>query len=998
MKRHRSTTIALLLLGVAATFSAAAQEPNALEQASPCKDAADQAEQRISRATDSGEYNRSLADLKRTVEAFVARTGESEEASLHCMNYDGAALLHLGEYGEAGQIYRRATAVARQNFGPDDDSTLTLQGNLAVALMHIGSLEEADRLLRDTLAHREVLEDTPKAHKLAITLLNLAMVDSSMGEIGKSREFVDRGWAIAQKAIPRNDPGWSNVLDDYALVLDQAGSRSEAREFFEQALADRIKNGDEEGAVESLSSLAASFYDVGEIEEADRRYDEAYALAKRVFPPLHPTLGEIARSWCRVLSSVDKLEESLARCDDALKIESAHGDSNRLEMYRTQVNRGVTLGELERYTEAIDTLRAASDGLRRDFPAYRLEALEAMRSLAVVLVDAARLDEGAALLAEALNGQRAALGEMHPDVLLTQGNYGVVLAIQGKFPEAEAILTDYAKKADVVRGLYGSDERATRGVFSRFASTRMFLAKVLISEGRCQDAFDWIEETKSRSLRDRIRDHVSFGTASAHDQELFSSLNQTRTRLYSERAQSLGNGAAGTEIDGRLRELDAQIGKLIDKARDHQRSLSESTKPSAAMSKAIGNAKTTIGSFGIVEDEVLVSAYGRDSGFQCTTLGHWNKFNDTMWTTHVVESTIGGMSGVLAGTTATPASRVIQTGSRSFAVIPRASPIPANATIVTSGDEVLGAVGDQLMQWLVTHSGTSDRLVLSPDGLLSLVALDALTVNGQPLIKRFSLSQVDSFAPPVVDRTHSIPAPKNRMIAFGDPVYSASAAAQGAPNASQRAQQVLRGDFSQDAEWPSLPSSGPELRALSSLFGLIPKRSLFSKTFATAQNLEVLNSNRVLEKAQYVVFSAHAFADLSNPELSSIVLSVPPGGKPRDAYITSTDVAALNLNADLVYFSACETGFGQVVTGEGVLSLSSAALIAGAHATVHTLWSVADASSAEFTRRFFLAIHNGSTAEQALTNTKRAFLKEKRLASPAYWAPYVLVQPKFASK
>lgn len=156
-----------------------------------------------------------------------------------------------------------------------------------------------------------------------------------------------------------------------------------------------------------------------------------------------------------------------------------------------------------------------------------------------------------------------------------------------------------------------------------------------------------------------------------------------------------------------------------------------------------------------------------------------------------------------------------------------------------------------------------------------------------------------------------------------------------------------------------------------------------------------MNSSQLLGKAEYVVFSAHAFADLTSPELSSIVLSSPPGHGPREAYVTSSDIAALDLNADLVYFSACETGFGQVVTGEGVLSLSSAALIAGAHATVHTLWSVADTTSAEFTKRFFVALHNGSSPEQALTKTKRAFLRDKRLASPAYWAPYVLVQPRF---
>lgn len=93
-----------------------------------------------------------------------------------------------------------------------------------------------------------------------------------------------------------------------------------------------------------------------------------------------------------------------------------------------------------------------------------------------------------------------------------------------------------------------------------------------------------------------------------------------------------------------------------------------------------------------------------------------------------------------------------------------------------------------------------------------------------------------------------------------------------------------------------------------------------------------------------------------------------------------------------MYFSACETGYGQVVSGEGVLGLSAGALIAGTRATVHTLWNVVDSASAEFTTRFFAAIRRGVSPEQALTDVKRALVREPKYASSAYWAPYVLVQ------
>jgi CHAT domain-containing protein len=108
-------------------------------------------------------------------------------------------------------------------------------------------------------------------------------------------------------------------------------------------------------------------------------------------------------------------------------------------------------------------------------------------------------------------------------------------------------------------------------------------------------------------------------------------------------------------------------------------------------------------------------------------------------------------------------------------------------------------------------------------------------------------------------------------------------------------------------------------------------------------------------------------------------------------YVTAADLAALRLGSDLVFFSACETGFGQVVSGEGVLGLSAAALAAGSRATVHTLWNVVDAASAEFTTRFFAAVRAGANPEAALASAKRAFMQEPQHAAPAFWAAYVLV-------
>ena len=971
-----------------------AQEPDAYELAAPCRQAGQRAIATVSGATTGTAYDTVLAELKQTVDAFVEKTGESEDASLHCLNSFGATLLHLGERAAASVVYRRATEIARRANGDDDDSTLTMQGNLAVALTGMGALEEAARLQEETLARREKLDGTPAAHKLAITLINLATVQSARGELVKSREWAERGWVLAQKYISPTDRRMGTVLHNYGLVLDRVGLRSAAQQLFERSLTARLEGGDAEGAIDTLASLAASFFDVGRFDESDQRYGEAYDIAQKALPPLHPVRAEIAKSWCRVLSAVGKPDESLRKCDEAIQILQARGEQSKTDVYLTQVNRGITLVQLGRAPEAVESLRGAVRGLRETLPPNSPELLEAVRALGVVLVDAGNVEDGANLLAASFREQKALLGELHPDVLLAQGNYGVVLAMRGELREAESVLADYAAKADTMRGLYGRDERTTRGVFSRFATTRMFLAKLLIAQGRCQEAFDWIENTKARSLLDRLRDRASIDAATDADRERFGSLEQARTRLYVERAGAVGDGSRQTEIDGRLRALDDQIGKLVKAVREKQVASGGTETPSSAILKRGVAANTTIASFGLADDEVLLVSYRKEAGFRCTSLERWSGLADTVLATRALQSTPGGLAGLLAGTASTPARRLIRTGARSFAVLARSAPIPNGATAVSSDSELLNAIGHELLSWLVSSAGATSRLVVSADGVLNLIALDAFPVDGRALVSRFSISQVVSFAGSPGKETRARPQrTKESMIAFGDPVYGPPDATTSATDSARSAALIIRGTLdATTADWPRLPASALELRALSSMFGLIPGKSLFTKDMANTPNLKALNSSGELGKARYLVFSAHALADLADPELSSIVLSLPAGGTQRDAYFTATEMAALELRSDLVFFSACDTGYGQVVSGEGVLGLSAGALIAGARSTVHTLWSVVDSASAEFTTRFFAEVRKGVPPEEALTRTKRAFAKEPQHASPAYWAPYVLIQ------
>jgi CHAT domain-containing protein len=100
------------------------------------------------------------------------------------------------------------------------------------------------------------------------------------------------------------------------------------------------------------------------------------------------------------------------------------------------------------------------------------------------------------------------------------------------------------------------------------------------------------------------------------------------------------------------------------------------------------------------------------------------------------------------------------------------------------------------------------------------------------------------------------------------------------------------------------------------------------------------------------------------------------------------------MNADLVVLSACETGLGRMVRGEGVLGLPRAFFYAGARSVLVSLWSVSDRSTAQLMTTFYESlIGKGETTSEALSNAKETLRKKSNTAHPFYWAPFVLIGP-----
>ncbi len=138
-----------------------------------------------------------------------------------------------------------------------------------------------------------------------------------------------------------------------------------------------------------------------------------------------------------------------------------------------------------------------------------------------------------------------------------------------------------------------------------------------------------------------------------------------------------------------------------------------------------------------------------------------------------------------------------------------------------------------------------------------------------------------------------------------------------------------------------------------------------------------------IQQTNILHLATHACIDEENPELNKIYFT--------DNYITGTEINNLKLHAELAVLSACNTGSGKLIKGEGVMSLSRDFILAGCSSTLMSLWSVDDCTTSDIMVEFYKGIKDGLTKDEALRMAKITHLNNanKIMSHPYYWAAFV---------
>jgi CHAT domain-containing protein/tetratricopeptide (TPR) repeat protein len=272
----------------------------------------------------------------------------------------------------------------------------------------------------------------------------------------------------------------------------------------------------------------------------------------------------------------------------------------------------------------------------------------------------------------------------------------------------------------------------------------------------------------------------------------------------------------------------------------------------------------------------------------------------------------------------------------------------------------------------------SHPLLIRDHEIVNLPSASVLSVLRQTARRERASKSVAVFADPVFEKDD----PRLQVAKRGQPVNTVER--------RETLAQTLRDtdDGGDTSKLPRLPASGREAR---DIISIAPPGSSMGATGFKA-NRAYMNS-APLGEYSVVHFATHGILNEKNPELSGVVLSLydEQGAFHEDGFLHLKDIYGLSLPVELVVLSACRTGLGKEVRGEGLIGLTRGFMHAGAPRVIASLWKVDDDATAELMKRFYQKMFKeGMTPAASLRAAQASMYEQKRWSNPYYWAGFIL--------
>jgi len=302
------------------------------------------------------------------------------------------------------------------------------------------------------------------------------------------------------------------------------------------------------------------------------------------------------------------------------------------------------------------------------------------------------------------------------------------------------------------------------------------------------------------------------------------------------------------------------------------------------------------------------------------------------------------------------------------------------------------ALDEKVMRPLRQRFGDAKHIFLSPDGALNLVPFGALLAeDNRFLVQRYTFTYLGS-GRDLIRLRAQLPSRQKAFIlanpSFGEPAENKEQEEQGLPAA--RGRRSL--DLQLERSWGQLPGTSQEAQTIAELLDDV---SVLLGPEATENTLKRLSGPRILHVATHGFFLpvAKGAAENENPLLrSGLILA---GANRResgsdDGVLTALEASGLDLGGtQLVVLSACETGLGQVQSGDGVYGLRRALTIAGSETQIMSLWQVDDNATRDLMVGYYRRLREGKGRSESLRQAQLKLLGSEETQHPYYWASFI---------
>jgi CHAT domain-containing protein/Tfp pilus assembly protein PilF len=308
---------------------------------------------------------------------------------------------------------------------------------------------------------------------------------------------------------------------------------------------------------------------------------------------------------------------------------------------------------------------------------------------------------------------------------------------------------------------------------------------------------------------------------------------------------------------------------------------------------------------------------------------------------------------------------------------------------------------DKLLAPVEKIIGGKSTLLIIPDGTLYYLPFEALLTKDitetdldkisnfdfsslPHMIKDYDISYLPSATMLKIFKLYNGPEAPKDFICFADPVFASENETGISPNNEiGEIKKTLRSG-KEYTELERLQATGVEADEISRLFNS-ESVTVYKREAANEDNLK----KEDLSQYKYLHFATHGLINESKPQFSKLALSYDLASE-EDGFLDVREIFELKLNAEMVVLSACETGLGKEVKGEGIIGLTRAFIVAGAKRVVVSLWSVSDESTKDLMIDFYKSINSGMSKSSALREAKLKMINSVKYSHPYYWAPFVM--------